>query len=263
MNEIISILNQKGGVGKTTTAVNLSAILAEKGQKVLLIDMDAQANATRSLGFGKTDFEFNIFHILKKSKKISDVLLKTKINNLLLIPSNIGLVGIEKEFYLTNKNGIETILQKSLNEIKNKFDFIIIDCPPAIGPISINALTASNSVIIPIQCEFFALEGLSQVLDTIKLLNQTINPNLKIKGFLPTMFSKNNNLSQQILNDLKEHYNNKLFKSFKTNNFISIPRNIKLAEAPSFGKPISFYDKKSLGCLAYIELAEIILQKKE
>jgi chromosome partitioning protein len=260
MSEIISILNQKGGVGKTTTAVNLSAILAEKGKKVLLIDMDAQANATTSFGFGKTDFEFNIFHILKEFKSISDVVLETEVKNLLLIPSSIGLVAIEKEFYTLKQKNFETIFKKKLEEIKTSFDFIIIDCPPAIGPISINALTASNSVIIPIQCEFFALEGLAQILDTIKLLQKTINPNLTIKGFLPTMFTKGSNLSKQIFNDLAIHFSNKLFKSKKDNNYLVIPRNIKLAEAPGFGKPISLYNRKSKGFLAYNNLADILLE---
>ncbi len=260
MSEIISIANQKGGVGKTTTAVNLAASLAQKGKKVLLLDIDPQSNATTSLGFNRSTYEFNIYHVLIGSKKISDVILKTDIDNLSLVPSNIGLVGIEKEFYNPNKKNRELILKEKLKGISKKFDFIIIDSPPALGPITINVLSASDSVIIPIQCEFFALEGLAQLLNTVSLLKKTINPKLKIKGFLPTMYSKQNNLSKQVLADLSYHFKDKLFHMKKEKECIVVPRNIKIAESPSFGKPITSYAVNSKGSIAYKNLATVIVE---
>ncbi|RLA78487.1 MAG: ParA family protein [Epsilonproteobacteria bacterium] len=259
MSEIISIANQKGGVGKTTTAVNLSASLAEKGKKVLLLDIDPQSNATTSLGFTRADYEFNIYHVLIGTKKISEVVLKTSIKKLDLIPSSIGLVGIEKEFYDSRKKNRELILKDKLKEISKNYDFIIIDSPPALGPITINALSSSDSVIIPIQCEFFALEGLAQLLNTVSLLKKTINPKLKIKGFLPTMYSSQNNLSKQVLADLSHHFKDKLFHAKKNSTeCIVVPRNVKIAESPSFGKPVTHYASKSKGSVAYKELAAVI-----
>jgi chromosome partitioning protein len=263
MAEIIAIANQKGGVGKTTTAVNLAASLAVAEKKVLLIDADPQSNATASLGYHRNDYEYNIYHVLIGTKKISQVILKTILPNLEIVPSNIGLVGIEKEFY--NKDTDEKlILKKRLKDIKSNYDYIIIDSPPALGPITINALSAAHSVIIPIQCEFFALEGLAQLINTIKVIKQSVNPKLYIKGFLPTMYSKQNNLSKQVYADLEQHFESKLFKSdtgeVQQLPHIVIPRNVKLAEAPSFGKPIILYDVKSVGSSAYQELAQVILQ---
>lgn len=259
MSEIICIANQKGGVGKTTTAVNLSASLAEKGKKVLLLDIDPQSNATTSLGFSRNDYEFNIYHVLNGSKKISEVILKTAIKKLHLVPSNIGLVGIEKEFYNPKKKNRELVLKEKLAEIRDKYDFIIIDSPPALGPITINALSASDSVIIPIQCEFFALEGLAQLLNTVTLLKKTINPKLKIRGFLPTMYSKQNNLSKQVLADLSHHFKDKLFHAKKNSKeCIVVPRNVKIAESPSFGKPVIHYAANSKGSKAYRDLANVI-----
>jgi chromosome partitioning protein len=258
MSEIICIANQKGGVGKTTTAVNLSASLAEKGKKVLLLDIDPQSNATTSLGFARTDYEFNIYHVLKGSKKISEVILETEIENLFLVPSNIGLVGIEKEFYKPAQKDKELVLKERLKQVVDSFDFIIIDSPPALGPITINALSASNSVIIPIQCEFFALEGLAQLLNTVGLLKKTINPQLKIKGFLPTMYSSQNNLSKQVLEDLSYHFKDKLFHIKNGKECIVVPRNVKVAESPSFGQPIGEYAPSSTGAEAYNNLATII-----
>jgi len=259
MSEIIAIANQKGGVGKTTTAVNLAASLADSGKKVLLIDADPQTNATTSLGFNRNDYEYNIYHVLIGIKTASEVILKSKIKNLDMIPANIGLVGIEKEFYDPNKKNRELLLKKALKPIRKKYDYILIDSPPALGPITINALGASDSVIIPIQCEFFALEGLAQLLNTINLLKKSINPRLKIKGFLPTMYSVQNNLSKQVLQDLEHHFRDKLFLN-KDNEFIIVPRNIKIAESPSFGQPVTTYAQKSKGAKAYNNLAKSILK---
>jgi len=260
MNEIICIANQKGGVGKTTTAVNLASSLADRDKKVLLIDIDPQSNATTNLGFSRNDYEFNIYHVLIGSKKISEVILKTEIDRLHLVPSNIGLVGIEKQFYDGIKKDRELILKKAISEIRDKYDYIIIDSPPALGPITINALSASDSVIIPIQCEFFALEGLAQLLNTISLLKKTINPKLTIKGFLPTMYSSQNNLSKQVLADLARHFKDNLFSY--NQDVVVIPRNIKIAESPSFGKPVTHYASRSKGSKAYNTLAEVILKVK-
>jgi chromosome partitioning protein len=260
MSEVISIANQKGGVGKTTTAVNLSASLAKKGKRVLLIDADPQANATTNLGLKRTDYEFNIYHVLIGNKELSDIVISTDYKKLDLAPSNIGLVGIEKEFYDKKNSGRELILRKKIAKIKDQYDYIIIDSPPALGPITINALAASDSVIVPIQCEFFALEGLAQLLNTISLIRKSINKNLKIKGFLPTMYSGQNNLSKQVLEDLEYHFKDKLFKSKKSS--IVVPRNVKVAESPSFGEPVVTYAAKSKGSLAYQDLANSIIKSR-
>ncbi len=258
MSEIIAIANQKGGVGKTTTAINLVASLAVMEKKVLLIDLDPQANATTGLGFNRNQYEYNIYHVLIGRKKLSQIILKCSIPTLHLAPSNIGLVGVEKEFYDSETKGRELILKSKLKEVEGKYDYVVIDTPPALGSITINALAAADSVIIPIQCEFYALEGLAQLLNTIKLIKKTINPTLEIKGFLPTMYSKQNNLSKQVFFDLKQHFKSKLFYDKDKKSYIVIPRNVKLAESPSFGKPIILYDIKSPGSQAYQALAENI-----
>ena len=255
--QIISVINQKGGVGKTTTAVNLSAALAIEGKKVLLIDADSQANATTSLGFSRDQYEFNIYHVMLGTKELKDIILDTEIKTLKLVPSNIGFVGFEKEFYNSSKDR-ELILKRKIDTVKSEYDYIIIDSPPALGPVTINTLSTATSVLIPIQCEFFALEGLAQLLNTIKLVRQTTNRQLAIKGFLPTMYGVQNNLSKQVLADLSRHFNDKLFK-VNEKSYIVIPRNVKLAESPSFGKPIMLYDKNASGSKAYTNLAKVII----
>lgn len=260
MSEVITIANQKGGVGKTTTAVNLAASLAVAEKKVLLLDIDPQANATTGLGFNRRDYEFNIYHVLTDRKKLSEIILKTQIKTLDLAPSNIGLVGIEQEFSGSEKD-YKVILKNKISELDDVYDFIIIDSPPTLGSLTINALSASDSVIIPIQCEFYAMEGLAQILNTIKVVKRTTNPKLAIRGFLPTMYNSQNNLSKETVADLKKHFENKLFKNgANSNDFIIIPRNVKLAESPSFGKPVILYDIKSSGSIAYQNLAYSVME---
>ena len=257
MTEIVAIANQKGGVGKTTTAVNLSAALALSNKRVLIIDADPQANATTSFGFSRDKYEFNIYHVMIGTKELSDVTLDTEIKTLKLVPANIGLVGFEKDYYDGSKDR-ELILKNKIDSVKDNYDYIIIDSPPALGPTTINVLSASTSVLIPIQCEFFALEGLAQLLNTIKLVKQTSNRKLDIKGFLPTMYAAQNNLSRQVLADLVQHFDSKLFK-LSDNTCIVIPRNISLAESPSFGKPIMLYEPKANGSKAYKNLAKAMI----
>ncbi|MDL0088909.1 ParA family protein [Campylobacter gastrosuis] len=260
MSEVITIANQKGGVGKTTTAVNLAASLAVAEKRVLLIDIDPQANATTGMGFSRSDSEFNIYHVLTGAKRLSEIVLKTHIPTLFLAPSNIGLVSIEREFDDKNRD-FKLTLKTKLEEIKDEYDFIIIDSPPALGALTLNALNASDSVIIPVQCEYYALEGLAMMLQTIKLVKRETNPRLNIRGFLPTMFSSQNNLSKSTLEDLKNHVKKKLFMDKEGDDeIVIIPRNIKLAESPSFGKPIILYDIKSPGSVAYQKLAYAILE---
>lgn len=259
MCEVITIANQKGGVGKTTTAVNLAASLAVAEKRVLLIDIDPQANATTGMGFNRSDYEYNIYHVLTGKKNLSDIVLKTDIPTLFLAPSNLGLVGIEQELSDRGKEQ-KLILKNKIKEVLSEYDFIIIDSPPALGSITINALGASDSVIIPIQCEFYALEGLALILNTVKVIKKTINPKLNIKGFLPTMYSSQNNLAKETVANLRQHFKQKLFTHKEnSDDLVIIPRNVKLAESPSFGKPVILYDIKSPGSIAYQNLAHSIL----
>lgn len=256
MCEIIAIANQKGGVGKTTTAVNLSSALALLGKNILIIDADPQANATISFGINKKSFEKDLYHSLIGIANIEEIIIDTNVKNLQLIPSSISLVGFEKEFYDTVDDR-EFLLKNVLKSIKKKYDFIIIDTPPTLGPISLNSLVAADSVIIPIQCEYFALDGLSQLLNTVKIIRQKLNKKLKIKGFLPTMFSSTTNLSKQVYDEIANNFSSHLFE-YK-NEFMIIPRNVKLSEAPSFGEPICIYDNNSKGAKAYSQLASCII----
>ncbi|RDU56301.1 sporulation initiation inhibitor Soj [Helicobacter sp. MIT 00-7814] len=260
MCEVITIANQKGGVGKTTTAVNLAASLATSEKRVLLIDFDPQANATTTFGIRRNEVQADIYHVLGGTKNISQAIIQLKdLEYLHIVPSSIGLAGFEKDFYKKNKG--QTIFRNKIEDIKDEYDFIIIDSPPALGALTVNALVASNSVIVPIQCEFYALEGLAQLLNTVKVIKDTSNPNIVIRGFLPTMYVGQHNLSRQVLEDLSQHFGDKLFPdSKKKGEYIIVPRNVRLAESPSFGKPILFYDAKSSGSVAYQNLAEFILK---
>lgn len=250
MGKVIAIANQKGGVGKTTTAVNLSACLALAEKKTLLVDSDPQANATSGLGFDSKSLKESIYEVLIKELPIKDVIKKTEVPLLDLIPSHINLVGAEIE--LVNMMAREKKLLSALNPIKNEYDFIMIDTPPSLGLLTINTLTASDSVLIPIQCEYFALEGLGQLLNTIRLVQKNLNPNLKIEGVLLTMYDSRLNLSRQVADEAKKFFLDKVYNTV-------IKRNVRLSEAPSFGKPIVLYDILSSGTENYINLAKEIL----
>lgn len=248
--KIIAIANQKGGVGKTTTAVNLAACLAKKGQKVLLIDCDPQGNATTGVGVEKRRCEKTIYDVLINGEAMRDIIVKTPFENLSLCPSNIDLSGAEIE--LISEMGREAKLKNALNMVKNDYDYILIDAPPSLGLITINVLTAAESVIVPIQCEYYALEGVAQLMNTIRKVKQVMNPSLEIEGILMTMFDSRTNLSAQVVESVKEYFPNKVYKTL-------IPRNIRLSEAPSFLKPIIYYDNTSKGAESYLDLADEVL----
>ncbi len=251
MVKVISIFNQKGGVGKTTTNVNLCAALALKGKRVLSIDIDPQGNSTSGFGIDKNQLEYTIYDVLIEDYDINKIILKTDIENLELIPANIQLAGAEIE--LTNTKYREKTLKDKINLIEKKYDFIIIDCPPSLGLLSLNALTASTSVLIPIQCEYYSLEGVGQLIDTVKLVRKNLNPKLEIEGVLLNMFDGRTNLSIQVVEEVKKYFKDKVYRTV-------IPRSVRLAEAPSFGQPIMMYDEKSKGSTAYIKLSEELIK---
>ena len=250
MGKIISVANQKGGVGKTTTTVNLGTILAKRGKKVLLIDADPQGNATSGLGVEK-DVEKSVYDILVNDTEIEEVYQDTMIKNLKVCPSNINLAGAEVE--LVSMMSREQRLKEKLIKVKDEFDFILIDCPPSLGLVTLNAFTASDSVLIPVQCEYFALEGLGQLLNTINLVKKHLNKSLCIEGALLTMYDIRTNLSNQVVKEVKKYFENKVYKTV-------IPRNVKLSEAPSYGMPITLYDPKSKGAKSYDKFTKEFLK---
>ena len=250
MSKIIAIANQKGGVGKTTTAVNLSACLAEKGKKVLLIDSDPQGNATSGLGIDKQSVLYSSYDILINGINAQIAVLSTMIDTLDIIPANINLVGAEIE--LVAKIAREQILKRALVNIRDKYDFIFMDCPPSLGLITLNALTAADKILVPIQCEYYALEGLSQLINTIKLVKSNLNPDLEVEGVVLTMFDGRTNLSIQVADEVKKYFKNKVYRTI-------IPRNVRLGEAPSFGLPVIKYDTACLGTQCYNELADEVI----
>ena len=254
MSKVIAIANQKGGVGKTTTAVNLSSCLAYKGKKVLIIDIDPQGNTTSGLGIEKKSLSKSIYDVLINDNSIEETLVSTAIENLKLCPSNIQLAGAEVE--LVPIMSRETRMKMALAEIKKEFDFVLIDCPPSLGLLTLNSLTAADTILVPIQCEYYALEGLSQLMNTVKLVQRHLNPALDVEGVVLTMFDARTNLSIQVVDEVKKHFRNKVYRTV-------IPRNVRLSEAPSFGLPIILYDPKSKGSECYLELAEEVIEYSE
>lgn len=252
MGRIIAVANQKGGVGKTTTAVNLAACLAEQGKKVLLIDMDPQGNTTSGVGVDKNELENTIYELMLGECSITDCIIKEVFENLDLLPTSIDLAATEIELIGTERK--EYILKEEMDFVKDQYDFVIIDCPPALSMLTINAMTTATSVIVPIQCEYYAIEGLSQLMHTINLVSERLNPELKIEGIVFTMHDSRTNLSVQVVENVKNNIDINVYSTI-------IPRNIRLAEAPSYGLPIIKYDPRSTGAQAYMALADEVIRK--
>lgn len=250
MSKIISVCNQKGGTGKTTSAINIAAYLALADKKVLIMDLDPQANATSGLGINKHNIKKSTYHILLEELDINETLQPTAINSLFLAPSNLDLTGAEVE--MVGTLGREYRLKKALDKVRENFDFVIIDSPPSLGLLTINALCAADSIIIPVQCEFYALEGLTQLANTIRLVRDNLNPNLAIEGVVLTMADFRTNLTKEVIKEARDYFKEKVYNTV-------IPRNIRLTEAPSFGKPIVLYDKESIGAQKYEQLTREIL----
>ena len=254
MGRIIAIANQKGGVGKTTTAINLSACLSEMGQRVLTIDIDPQGNTTSGLGVDKNEAENSVYDLLLEECSIEECIIETEIENQSLIPSNVNLAGAEIELIGVEEK--EYILRRETKKVRDQYDFIIIDCPPSLNMLTVNALTAADTVLVPIQCEYYALEGLSQLIRTIELVQERLNPDLEIEGVVFTMYDARTNLSLQVVENVKGYLHQNIYKTIS-------PRNVRLAEAPSHGLPINLYDTKSAGAESYRLLAEEVLHKGE
>ena len=254
MGRIIAVANQKGGVGKTTTAINLSACLAEKGQRVLVVDIDPQGNTTSGFGIDKDVLENTIYELILGECGIESCIIKKIIDNLDILPSNVNLAGAEID--LIGVDNREYILKDKLGGIAEKYDFVIIDCPPSLTMLTVNAMTTANTVLVPIQCEFYALEGLSQLLHTIDLVHERLNPDLEMEGVVFTMYDSRTNLSLQVVENVKDNLNQAIYKTI-------IPRNVRLAEAPSHGMPINLYDSKSAGAESYRLLADEVMHRGE
>lgn len=251
MTQIITVTNQKGGVGKTTTSINLSACFAEKGKKVLVIDTDPQGNTTSGFGIDKNNLEDTIYELILGECSIGDCIIKNVVENVSVLPANVNLAAAEIELIGIDKK--EYILKKEVDYVKEEYDFIIIDCPPSLNMLTINAMTTADSVLVPIQCEYYALEGLSQLIHTINLVKERLNPDLDMEGVVFTMYDSRTNLSMQVVENVKSNLNQRIYGTL-------IPRNIRLAEAPSHGMPINLYDAKSAGAEAYMRLAEEVIE---